>query len=184
MDDSGNELVTVDRFLHVGDAELARALLDAHGLDAVLADENIVRISWGDAQAHGGVRLQVRRRDAAEATEILRDEHTRGVEIEDHGDYTPPHGETCRRCGSEEVFPAENRAKAHTRAIVIMLFGFVIADLASCGARISGIHAPPQFFAAILLASLLAPIVVVITTSIAPRKRCRNCNAEWRGAQS
>ena len=184
MDHSGDELVTIDRFLYVGDAELARALLDANGVDAVLADENIVRMAWGDAQAHGGVRLQVRRREAAEAMKILRDEQARGVEIEDHGDYSAPGSETCRRCGSEEVFPAESRAKTYTRAIVIMIAGFVIADLASLGAHIAGIHAPRQMFAAILLASVLAPFAVVITTAVAPRKRCRNCNADWRGTQT
>jgi hypothetical protein len=183
VDHSGDELVTIDRFLYVGDAELARALLEASGVDAVLADENIVRMAWGDAQAHGGVRLQVRRSDAAEAMEILRDEQVRGVEIEDHRDYAAPRSETCRRCGSEEVFPAESRAKAYTRAIVIMIAGFVFADLASLGSRVAGIHPPRQLFAAILLASVLSPFVVVITTAVVPRKRCRNCNAAWRGTQ-
>jgi hypothetical protein len=183
MNGSGDELVTIDRFLYVGDAELARALLDANGVDAVLADENIVRMAWGDAQAHGGVRLQVRRSDAAEAIGILRDEQIRGVEIEEHGDYDPPRSETCRRCGSEEVFPAVSRAKAYTRAIVIMIAGFILADLASVGAGLAGIREPRQLSAAILLAAVLAPFVVVIMNVFVPRKRCRNCNAEWRGTQ-
>jgi hypothetical protein len=172
MHDVLDELVTIDRFLFVNDAELARATLDAHGLDAVLADENIVRMSWGDAQAHGGVRLQVRRRDAAEAMEILRDEQMRGVEL-DHGDVTPPRGETCRRCGSEEIFPVESRAKVFSRAVLLMFLGFFLSRFAP--------H--PQLAQGIILAALLAPLLAMLVLSIAPRKRCRHCHAEWRGTQ-
>jgi hypothetical protein len=172
VNDTADELVTIDRFLFVNDAELARATLDAHGLDAVLADENIVRMSWGDAQAHGGVRLQVRRRDAAEAMEILRDEQMRGVEL-DHGDVTPPRGETCRRCGSEEIFPVESRAKVFSRAVLLMFLGFFVSRFAP--------H--PQLAQGIVLASLLAPLLAMFVMVVAPRKRCRACQAEWRGSQ-
>lgn len=172
MDDAANELVTIDRFLFVNDAELARATLDAHGIDAVLADENIVRMSWGDAQAHGGVRLQVRRGDAAEAMEILRDTHSRGVEL-DHGDVSPPRGERCLRCGSEEIFPAESRAKVFSRAVLLMCLGFFLSNFAP--------H--PQLAQGIVLAALLAPLLAMFVMVVAPRKRCRNCDAEWRGTQ-
>jgi hypothetical protein len=172
VNDAPNELVTIDRFLFVNDAELARATLDAHGIDAVLADENITRMSWGDAQAHGGVRLQVRRADAAEAMEILRDEHARGVEL-DHGDVRPPTGETCRRCGSEEIFPLESRAKVFSRAVLIMLLGFFVSRFAP--------H--PQLAYGIILAAVLAPIAAMFVMIVAPRKRCRSCGATWRGTQ-
>jgi ribosomal protein L40E len=171
MHDADDELVTIDRFLFVNDAELARATLDAHDVDAVLAD-NIVRMSWGDAQAHGGVRLQVRRRDAAEALAILRDEHARGVEL-DHGDVAPPRGEVCRRCGSEEIFPIESRAKVFSRAILVMFAGLVAARLAPT----------PAFSQGIILAAVLTPVVAMFVAVVASRKRCRNCNAEWRGTQ-
>src|SRR6266850_903898 len=68
---SDDDLVTIDRFIFIAEAEVARATLDAAGIDAVLADENIVRMAWGEAQAHGGVRLQVRRSDAEAAAEVL-----------------------------------------------------------------------------------------------------------------
>src|SRR5207253_2077662 len=128
--------------------------------------------SWGDAQAHGGVRLQVRRGDAAEAMEILRDEQARGVEL-DHGDVTPPRGEQCRRCGSEEIFPIESRAKVFSRAVLLMFLGFFISRFAP--------H--PQLAYGIVLASLLAPILAMLVMAIAPRKRCRTCGASWRGSQ-
>jgi len=172
MHDPSAELVTIDRFLFVNEAELARATLDAHGLEAVLADENIVRMSWGDAQAHGGVRLQVRRADAAEAMAILRDEQARGAEL-DHGDVRPPAGETCRRCGSEEIFPADGRPRIFARAILISLAIFFIARLIP----------DPRLANAAALAAVLTPVFAVLTTALVPRKRCRNCNAEWRGTQ-
>ena len=66
-----DDLVTIDRFIFIAEAVVARATLEAAGIDAVLADENIVRMAWGEAQAHGGVRLQVRRSDAEAAAEVL-----------------------------------------------------------------------------------------------------------------
>jgi hypothetical protein len=78
------ELVTVDRFLFLGDAALAKTTLDADGIDAVLSDENIARMSWGEAAAHWGMRLQVRRSDAPLAMAMLTADDARSFDVEEN----------------------------------------------------------------------------------------------------
>jgi len=98
---SDDELVTIDHFFSLADAELARAALETSGIDAVL-----------DVAIHGGIRLQVRRGDAPLATAILTGEHLRAVEIEKPEDsFIPQRTLSCRRCASEEVYPAQDRQK-------------------------------------------------------------------------
>jgi hypothetical protein len=180
------ELVTIDRFLFLGDAALAKAALDASGIDAVLADENIVRISWGEAAAHGGVRLQVRRSDAPIAIAMLTAENARSFDVEDNaGDQTPSteNVDRCLRCASEEIYPAESRARTYARALVFCLGGVTLVNLASCTTLLLHARAPERLFSALYLVALTSPIVTVFGTMVLPRKHCRNCNAVWRGAQ-
>jgi hypothetical protein len=178
-----DDLVTIDRFLFIADAEIARATLEAAGIDAVLTDENIVRMSWGDAQAHGGVRLQVRAEDAEEAQSILSE-----TPILDG--VAPPlpqslddleSDETCRRCGSEEIFLAESRSKTYARALVFMVLGLVLLRLAACGASMAGGGIPQQFTNIGFLLVVMIPVVALAITNMLPKKRCRNCGLEWRG---
>jgi hypothetical protein len=180
-----DELVTIDRFIFLGDASIAKATLDAAGIDAVLADENIVRMSWGEATAHGGVRLQVRRRDAPLATAMLTAEDVRSFDLETNaGDQTPViDTDRCRRCGSEEVYPAENRARTYARALVFCVAGVTLVNLSSCTALLLHLRAPQHLFTAASMLALAAPVFAVAATIVAPRKHCRNCNARWTGVQ-
>ena len=180
------ELVTIDRFLFPGDAALAKAALDASGIDAFLADENIARMSWVEAVAHGGVRLQVRRSDAPLAIAMLTAENVRSFDIEDNaGDQTPSPEriEKCLRCASEEIYPAESRARTYARALVFCFGGVMLVNLASCTMLLMHARAPERLFSALYLVALTAPLVAVLGTMVLPRKHCRNCNAVWRGVQ-
>jgi hypothetical protein len=176
---NSDDLVTINRFLSIADAEIARATLEAAGIDAVLVDENVARMS--DAQAHGGVGLQVRDEDAEEAQAILAD--LSGEPEPSPADSLEPleQGETCHRCGSEEIFPAESRGKTYARAIVFMVVGFVLLRLASCGAALAGAQIPQRFMDVGLLLVVSIPIVAIAFSNIAPKKRCRHCGLEWRG---
>ena len=180
---AADDLVTIDRFLFIANAEIARATLEAAGIDAVLVDENIVRMSWGDAQAHGGVRLQVRAEDADEARAILEE-----TDLSGEPEASPAQslddleaGETCHRCGSEQIFPAESRAKGFARAILFMMLGFVLIRLVSCGAEIAGGEMPRQFTILGLSLVVTIPFVALAFSNMLPKKRCRNCGLEWRG---
>jgi len=64
-------LVVVRRFRDPWTAALARAHLDAAGIEAVLLDEHIVAQNWLYSNAVGGVRLCVDQGSADAARELL-----------------------------------------------------------------------------------------------------------------
>jgi putative signal transducing protein len=66
------QLVTVETFSSPWEAQLARAALEAEGIDAVIADEHFLRLYGALTGTLGGVRLQVRPEDASRATDLLR----------------------------------------------------------------------------------------------------------------
>ena len=66
------QLVTVETFSSPWEAQLARAALEAEGIDAVIADEHFLRLYGALTGTLGGVRLQVRPEDAARAADLLR----------------------------------------------------------------------------------------------------------------
>jgi tetratricopeptide (TPR) repeat protein len=68
------QLVTVATFRYPMEAHLRKARLQALGIPSFLADEHLITINWLYSNAVGGVKLQVRRRDAARARRILRTE--------------------------------------------------------------------------------------------------------------
>jgi hypothetical protein len=63
-------MVTVGAYATPWEAQLARACLEAEGIDSVLADEHLGRI-WC-ATTVGGIKLRVREDDATRASELLR----------------------------------------------------------------------------------------------------------------
>jgi hypothetical protein len=68
-----SQRVTVETFSSPWEAQLARACLEAEGIDAVIADEHFFRLYGALSNALGGVRLQVRPEHAGRAAELLRD---------------------------------------------------------------------------------------------------------------
>jgi hypothetical protein len=68
-----SQLVTVETFSSPWEAQLARACLEAEGIDAVIADEHFFRLYGALSNGLGGVRLQVRPEQAGRAAELLRD---------------------------------------------------------------------------------------------------------------
>jgi hypothetical protein len=53
------DLVTIRSFWGLLEAELAKGLLDAAGIECFLFDGNMVRLDWFNANALGGVKLRV-----------------------------------------------------------------------------------------------------------------------------
>lgn len=184
-DDDDDDLVTVDRFLSVADAEIARGTLEASGIDAVIVDENVARMDWGYVPAMGGIRVQVRRSDEPAARSVLRgDDAGDAEEAETAADderrvmQLPPltDEETCARCGSDQVFLAMSRGKVFAMSIVLC---YAFALLLTVVAGWLGFGAPLLLLVIAYTLPFLAPIYLWLW----PRKRCRNCNAEWRGRQ-
>lgn len=97
-------------------------------------------------------------------------------EIDDFGPE-----ETCRRCGSDEIFPVARRSKTYASALLYWMFGLVLFQLVNWGAEAAGGAMPHQFNIAALLLITVIPLIGVSVSHILPKKRCRNCGLEWRG---
>jgi hypothetical protein len=67
------QLVTIETFTSPWEAQLARACLEAEGIEAVIADEHFFRLYGALSNSLGGVRLQVRPTSAERAVELLRE---------------------------------------------------------------------------------------------------------------
>jgi ribosomal protein L40E len=167
------DLVTIDRFTSIGAANVARATLEAAGIDAFLADEI-------DSHAHGGIRLQVPREEIATALDVLREAHA-NTSVS-RPEPLPPlePGDFCRRCGSDEIYPAISRARAYARALILSMFGGVLVQFVVIVARTSGVDIPQRAINGMFLLALAAPLITALVINIAPRMICRNCNARWR----
>ncbi len=167
------DLVTIDRFTSIGAANIARATLEAAGIDAFLADEI-------DSHAHGGIRLQVPREEITTALDVLRESHanTSISRLEPLPPLEP--GDFCRRCGSDEIYPAISRARAYARALILSMFGGVLVQFIVIVTRMGGVDIPQRAINGMFLLALAAPLVTALVINIAPRMICRNCHARWR----
>jgi len=94
------ELITVAQFRDLPSALLAKGSLDSAGIEAFLADDNMIRMDWFISNLLGGIKLKVRSEDVEPAAEILSGPVPETFEVEGLGDYEQP---TCPRCGSVEV---------------------------------------------------------------------------------
>jgi len=65
-------LVTIRSFWYLAEAELAKGLLDAAGIQSFLFDENIVGLGWY-ANAVGGVKLRVDAANVEAANQVLEE---------------------------------------------------------------------------------------------------------------
>jgi hypothetical protein len=67
------DLVPIRTFWNLLEAELAKGLLAAAGIDAFLFDDNMVRLDWFNANALGGVKLRVDADMVEEANRVLEE---------------------------------------------------------------------------------------------------------------
>ena len=66
-----DELVTIAKFLSLGEAKLAQGKLASAGITAFVCDENMHAMNWHMGMALGGIRLQVPDSQMVRALEIL-----------------------------------------------------------------------------------------------------------------
>jgi hypothetical protein len=69
--DDAPKLVTLKQYVTLQDALLAKSVLDSAGIESFLADQNVIRLDWFLSNALGGIKLRVRREDAAAALGLL-----------------------------------------------------------------------------------------------------------------
>jgi hypothetical protein len=103
------ELVTISKFLSLGEAKLAQGKLVSVGINAFVCDENMHAMNWHMGMALGGIRLQVPDSQVVRALEVLDDFEPRGSGLEfesaEYGDDDDDLEEVacCPECESLEI---------------------------------------------------------------------------------
>jgi hypothetical protein len=86
------DLVTIRSFWNLVEAELAKGLLDAAGIESFLFDANVVNLDWFNANAMGGVKLRVDAPNVEMANRVLDENVSEGDPSDD--DVFDPEGST------------------------------------------------------------------------------------------
>ena len=144
-----DDLVTLQTYGNVNEAQLACTTLCAAGIDAALS----------------GVRLQVRRGEMDIAQSVLTSPDPAPLPDKPFFEEEPPIRPlpTCTRCGSEELYPAVTGRLIVARGFIIMTLGF------------AGLEVLPAngFFVAIILGG----VAYMLYELFRGRTRCRACGA-------
>jgi hypothetical protein len=142
-----NKLVTVATFSQPVDGYLVRARLEDEGIPCFVADAHTISANWFYSNAIGGVKLQVREGDLAQARDVVDYEQRRRESEVDDIDWTSVNPEwtfdgtnedddahTCPNCGSAEIF-----YEKFSRPMIflsILLFGIPVPFLSRrCSCR-------------------------------------------------
>ena len=100
------ELVTISKFVSLGEAKLAQGKLVSAGISAFVCDENMHAMNWHMGMALGGIRLQVPDSQVVRALEVLDDfepEQSEAVPVEDEDDEEMEEVACCPECESLEI---------------------------------------------------------------------------------
>lgn len=100
------ELVTITKFLSLGEAKLAQGKLVSAGISAFVCDENMHAMNWHMGMALGGIRLQVPDSQVVRALEVLDDfepEKSEALEPADDEDDEMEEVACCPECESVEI---------------------------------------------------------------------------------
>lgn len=159
-----NELVVAGRFNALQEAENARAVLMAEGIDSVLANESLVRSDWVNPESSGGIRVEVRDDDAERAREILQtvaDGFDLGeIATLDTESPAPSPLTACMDCGSADFHRIP-------RLRISLFIAVVFGGMAIIGDR--------NFWP--LLALILFGFMIIFL--FVETWRCRDCGARW-----
>ncbi|MGA2370551.1 MAG: hypothetical protein ACLPPV_20575 [Candidatus Korobacteraceae bacterium] len=108
------DLVVLKQFRDLPEALLAKGSLESAGIEAFLADDNMVRMDWFISNLVGGIKLCVRPEDADAAFELLGQPMLQDFEIDGVGTYQQP---ACPQCQSLDVsYETLNKPLAYTSA--------------------------------------------------------------------
>ena len=108
--------VVVGRYRDLGQAMVAKSVLDSAGIESFLTDENVIRMDWLYSNALDGIKLLVRDEDAAVSRELLAEKIPEKIEVEGIGEYEQP---KCPKCGSLDVsFEELDRKIAHVGLLI------------------------------------------------------------------
>lgn len=152
----------VARYSSIGEAEAARSALRAAGVDAFLADENIVAIDWLYANAVGAVKLMARDEDRDRAARVLAGESIEDPAANQTEAVAEDTAVRCPECSSSEI----------ARVPRLRLFLFLAVVLAAVG---YAVEQPDLALAGIVAAALIV--------ALARSHRCPSCGHRWNAIE-
>jgi len=94
------ELVTIRKFRDLPEALLAKGSIESAGIECFMADDNLVRMDWFISNFIGGIKLQVHRKDAEAALQILDQPIPAEFHFEGANAYEQPR---CPKCYSLDI---------------------------------------------------------------------------------
>jgi len=100
------ELVTISKFISLGEAKLAQGKLVSAGISAFVCDENMHALNWHIGMALGGIRLQVPDSQVVRALEVLDDFEPEESGVQQLGEDDEDETEEvacCPECESLEI---------------------------------------------------------------------------------
>ncbi len=109
-------LVTIRKFRDLTEALLAKGSLESAGIDAVLTDENVVRLDWFWSNLMGGIKLNVDSENAEAANSILDQPIPENFDVSDIGEYDQPR---CPKCRSLDVNFKELDPAAYVSLVLV-----------------------------------------------------------------
>lgn len=116
---------TVANFRDVHEAHIAKGMLEAEDIPAIVIDDNMVGMNWLLSQAIGGVRVQVPEEAYDRAMEILKCQQ--GI-VDSTPEANSPENsleDVCPSCGSSSISP-----QPYSRwSIVAILLSFLAFGL-------------------------------------------------------
>jgi hypothetical protein len=131
-----SDMVTVRSYRDIAEALIAKSVLDSAGIFSYLRDENTVRMIWTWSQQVGGVRIEVRTADMAQAEELLSQPIPPTIQQDGAPEYQQPE---CPRCHSLDIGYEGLNQKVGVTGIVLLGFPVPFPRNAwkcqSCGAR-------------------------------------------------
>ena len=129
--------LTIATFWTAPEAHVARLKLESREIDCYLLDENLIATDWLYANAAGGIKLQVRRRDAAAAAALLARREggagrgAPGGSWDDIAAVHPLIPGSCPACGSHDVYRESiwRTTGLVLTAAVLLSFGVILLPL-------------------------------------------------------
>ncbi|HEX4854211.1 putative signal transducing protein [Arenimonas sp.] len=114
--------VTIARYFEPSEAHVVRALLESAGLQATVADDQLVTANYPLTGAMGGVRVQVPPGQAEEARALVAAYANGELERELEEAVGEPVEEACPACGSHR-FATRAPTTGKLLAVAVWLFG-------------------------------------------------------------
>jgi transposase-like protein len=127
-------LVTLRSYRDPIDAHVHKASLEAAGIPAFIADDNLIGVQWLYSTAVGGAKLKVLSSDVAAAAEVLEADSSSELAAIPEARDSAGDGDACPVCGSSQVESSSLFRRSLAVSLILELPLFLWRRRWVCGA--------------------------------------------------